>query len=74
MPFLTTGMNIELIMPNEMSDKKPRKHSILLILDYKTKSNRNVGGREYAQKRGIKGGKWDNSKSIINKIYLKINK
>ena len=29
----------------------------------------NSGGRGW----GIKGGKWDNCNSIINKIYLKIN-
>ena len=31
----------------------------------------NVGGREYARRRRIKGGKWDNCNSIINTIYLK---
>ena len=35
----------------------------------------NAGGRGCAGWRGIKGrGKWDNYNSIINKIYLKINK
>ena len=29
-----------------------------------------VGGRGCAGQRGIKGGKWDNCNSIINKIYL----
>ena len=29
----------------------------------------NVCRRGYAGWRGIKGGKWDNSNSIINKIY-----
>ena len=28
----------------------------------------NVGGRGCARWRGIKGGKWDNCNSIINKI------
>ena len=32
----------------------------------------NVGGKGCAGWRGIKGGKWDNCNSIINKIYLKI--
>ena len=32
----------------------------------------NVGGRGCAGWRGIKGGKWDNCNSVINKIYLKI--
>ena len=32
----------------------------------------NGGGREGEGQRGIKGGgKWDNCKSIINKIYFK---
>ena len=31
----------------------------------------NVGGRECAGWRRVKGGKWDNCNSIINKIYLK---
>ena len=31
----------------------------------------NAGGRGWAGWRGIKGGKWDNCYSIINKIYLK---
>ena len=31
----------------------------------------NAGGRGCAGWRGIKGGKWDNCNSIINKIYLK---
>ena len=30
-----------------------------------------VGGRGWAGWRGVKGGKWDNCNSIINKIYLK---
>ena len=30
----------------------------------------NVGGRECARQRGIKGGKCDNCNSIINKIYI----
>ena len=30
----------------------------------------NVGGGGCAWQRGIKGGKWDNCNSIINKIYL----
>ena len=30
------------------------------------------GGRGGAGWRGIKGGKWDNVNSIINKIYLKM--
>ena len=35
----------------------------------------NDGGRGLILWRGIKGRKkWDNCKSIINKIYLKINK
>ena len=29
----------------------------------------NEGGRRCAGQRGIKGGKWDNCNSIINKIY-----
>ena len=33
---------------------------------------KNAGGRGCARRRGIKGGKWDNCNSIINKIYLKI--
>ena len=36
---------------------------------------RNAGGRVCVRWRGIKGGKWDNCSSIINKIYfLKIKK
>ena len=31
----------------------------------------NVGGRGCAGWRGVKGGKWDNCNSIINKIHLK---
>ena len=31
-----------------------------------------AGGRGYAGQRGIKGRKWYNCNSIINKIYLKI--
>ena len=31
----------------------------------------NVGGRGYAGWRGLKGEKWDNCNSIINKIYFK---
>ena len=31
----------------------------------------NVGGRWGTGQRGIKGKKWDNCNSIINKIYLK---
>ena len=31
----------------------------------------NMGGRGFTGQRGIKGGKWDNCNSIINKIYLK---
>ena len=31
----------------------------------------NVGGRGCAGWKGIKGGKWTNCDSIINKIYLK---
>ena len=34
----------------------------------------NVGGRGDAGQRGIKGGKWDNCNSIINKIYFKKGK
>ena len=34
----------------------------------------NVGGWGCAGQRGIKWGKWDNCNSIINKIYLKVNK
>ena len=30
----------------------------------------NVGGKGYAGWKGIKGGKWDNCNSIINKIYF----
>ena len=30
-----------------------------------------MGGRGCAGRRGVKGGKWDNCNSIINKIYLK---
>ena len=30
----------------------------------------NVGGRGYAGCSGVKGGKWDNCNSIINKIYF----
>ena len=32
----------------------------------------NLGGRQYAGQRGIKGRKWDNCNIIINKIYFKI--
>ena len=32
----------------------------------------NVGGRGCAGQKRIKGGKWDNCNSIINKIYFKI--
>ena len=31
----------------------------------------NDGGKVYAGQRGIKGVKWDNYNSIINKIYFK---
>ena len=31
----------------------------------------NVGGRGCAGRSGVKGGKWDNCKSIINKYILK---
>ena len=31
----------------------------------------NDGGKVGAGQRGIKGGKWDNCNSIINKIYFK---
>ena len=31
----------------------------------------NVGRRGYAGRRGVKGGKWDNCNSIINKYILK---
>ena len=31
----------------------------------------NVGGRGCAGQRGIKGERWDNCNSIINKIYTK---
>ena len=31
----------------------------------------NVGGRGYAGRRGVKGGKRNNCNSIINKIYIK---
>ena len=31
----------------------------------------NVGGRECAGWSGVKGGKWDNCNSIINKYILK---
>ena len=34
----------------------------------------NVGGRGGAGRRGVKGGKWDNCNSIINKIDLKNKK
>ena len=34
----------------------------------------NAGGRGCAGWRRIKGRKWDNCNSIINKIYLKIKK
>ena len=30
----------------------------------------NVGGRVCAGLKGVKGGKWDNCNSIINKIYF----
>ena len=30
-----------------------------------------VGGKGCAGQRGVKGGKWDNCNSIINKIYFK---
>ena len=33
----------------------------------------NVGGRGCAGWSGVKGEKWDNCNSIINKIYLKKN-
>ena len=33
-----------------------------------------MGGRGYAGQSGVKGGKWDDCNSIINKIYLKIIK
>ena len=33
-----------------------------------------VGGRGCTGQRGIKGGKWDNCNSIINKIYFKKEK
>ena len=32
----------------------------------------NVGGRGCAGRRGVKGRKWDNYNSIINKIYFLI--
>ena len=31
----------------------------------------NVGGKGCAGLRGIKGGKWDNCNSIVNKMYFK---
>ena len=31
---------------------------------------RNVGGRVCAGRKGVKGVKWDNCNSIINKIYF----
>ena len=31
-----------------------------------------MGGRGWAGWSGVKGGKWDNCNSIINKMYLKI--
>ena len=34
----------------------------------------NVGGRGCAGQRGVKGGKWDNCNSMINKIHLKKEK
>ena len=34
----------------------------------------NVGGKRCAGWRGIKGEKWDNCNSIINKVYLKKRK
>ena len=33
-----------------------------------------MGGRGCTGQRGIKGGKWDNCNSIINKIYFKKEK
>ena len=33
-----------------------------------------MGGRGWAGRRGMKGGKWDNCNSIINKIYFLKNK
>ena len=33
----------------------------------------NAGGRGCAWWTGLKGGKWDNCTSIINKIYLRKN-
>ena len=35
---------------------------------------RNVGGRGWAGWSGVKGGKWDNCNSIINKYVLKKRK
>ena len=34
----------------------------------------NVGRRECAGRRGVKGGKWDNCNSVSNKIFKKLNK
>ena len=34
----------------------------------------NVGGREWAGWSGVRGGKWDNCNSIINKYIKKIKK
>ena len=34
----------------------------------------NVGGSGCAGRRGVKGGKWDNCNSIINKTHKKIHK
>ena len=34
----------------------------------------NVGGSGWAGRRGVKGGKWDNCNSMINKIHLKKEK
>ena len=41
-----------------------------MTLGHEIRGRGNVGRRGYIGQGGIKGGKWDNCNSIINKIYL----
>ena len=47
------------------------KELICMTHGHELKGKGSAGGRGCAGRRGIKGGKWDNCNSIINKIYFK---
>ena len=65
------GRKLTFIFPKNSIGNVEAKELICTTHGNELRGRGNAGGREYAGRRGIKGRKWDNCNSIINKIYLK---